>query len=164
MTDQPAPWWHGTRGEWYVVAQGALLALVALGPRQWAGVPTWPAEWSGVSTMVGVALMAGGGLFGALGGAHLGRNLTAVPRPKQDANLVDTGAYAWVRHPIYCGLIVAAFGWALWVNSWLTVGYAVVLAIFFDIKARREERWLSEKFPGYAAYQRRVKKLIPFVY
>jgi protein-S-isoprenylcysteine O-methyltransferase Ste14 len=57
-----------------------------------------------------------------------------------------------------------ALGWALWVTSWLTLGYAMVLFVFFDIKSRREEQWLKAKFSGYAAYQKRARKLIPFVY
>ncbi len=54
--------------------------------------------------------------------------------------------------------------WALVVQSWLTLGYVVALFVFLDAKARREEKWLTERFPGYVAYQRRVRKLIPFVY
>jgi protein-S-isoprenylcysteine O-methyltransferase Ste14 len=49
-------------------------------------------------------------------------------------------------------------------EGWLTIGYAIILLVFFDIKSRREERWLSEKFSGYAAYQKRVRKLIPLLY
>jgi protein-S-isoprenylcysteine O-methyltransferase Ste14 len=94
----------------------------------------------------------------------LGHNLTPLPRPKDDATLVVTGAYRLVRHPIYSGLTAMAFGWGMWVHGWLTLGYALLLFAFFDLKSRREERWLMEKFPDYAAYQRRVRKLIPFVY
>ena len=46
----------------------------------------------------------------------------------------------------------------------MTLIYAGVLLAFFDVKSRREERWLTEKFPDYAAYRTRVHKLIPFVY
>lgn len=46
----------------------------------------------------------------------------------------------------------------------LTLGYAAALFIFFDIKSRREEMWLKEKYADYAAYQMRVHRLIPFIY
>ncbi len=46
----------------------------------------------------------------------------------------------------------------------LTAMYAIVLLLFLDVKSRREERWLSAKYPAYAVYQKRVHKLIPFVY
>jgi protein-S-isoprenylcysteine O-methyltransferase Ste14 len=55
------------------------------------------------------------------------------------------------------------FGWALFVQGWLTLGYAALLAVFFDIKSRREEKWLMAKYVGYAGNQKRVRKLIPFV-
>ncbi len=42
--------------------------------------------------------------------------------------------------------------------------YVAALFVLLDVKSRREERWLVEKFPEYPAYQRRVRKLIPFVY
>ena len=81
-----------------------------------------------------------------------------------DATLIESGLYGWVRHPIYCGLILAAFGWGLLVQGWLTLLWAAVLLIFFDIKSRREEAWLLARFPAYADYRRRVRKLIPFIY
>jgi protein-S-isoprenylcysteine O-methyltransferase Ste14 len=90
--------------------------------------------------------------------------LTPLPYPKEGATLIQTGPYAVVRHPMYGGGLVLAFGWALLVHSWLTVGYVIVLFVFLDLKSRREESWLKEKFPAYGDYQQRVRKLIPFVY
>jgi protein-S-isoprenylcysteine O-methyltransferase Ste14 len=87
-----------------------------------------------------------------------------LPFPKDGADLVQTGPFALVRHPMYSGGLVLAVGWALCVQSWLTLGYAIALFVFLDAKSRREERWLAEKFPAYASYRRRVRKLIPFVY
>jgi protein-S-isoprenylcysteine O-methyltransferase Ste14 len=60
--------------------------------------------------------------------------------------------------------VFAAFGWDLRANASLTLGYALVLFVVFDIKSRREERWLADKFPEYAAYQRRGRKLVPWMY
>ena len=78
--------------------------------------------------------------------------------------LIESGLYAWVRHPIYCGIILAAFGWALYVQGALSLLWAALLVVFFDIKSRREEAWLAARFPAYADYRRRVRKLIPFIY
>jgi protein-S-isoprenylcysteine O-methyltransferase Ste14 len=50
------------------------------------------------------------------------------------------------------------------IHGSLTLGYAVALAVFLDVKSRREERWLSARYPEYAGYRTRVPKLIPFVY
>ena len=117
-----------------------------------------------VSMVVGGALFALGFVVSIIAVFHLGSNLTPLPHPKDDASLVLTGLYRLVRHPIYFGVILMAFGWALLVQGWLTLAYAVVLAVFFDIKTRREEIWLARRFPQYAEYRTRVKKLIPFVY
>ncbi len=58
----------------------------------------------------------------------------------------------------------AFLGWALKLHSTPALVYSLLLFIILDIKARAEERWLMEKFPEYAAYRRRVRRLIPFIY
>jgi len=157
-------WWKNQRGEWYVIVQVFLFALVLFGPRELPGLPRWGTPAATATLIAGALLIVAGGALGATGLLNLGRNLTPLPHPKDDATLVQSGAYAIVRHPIYSGLILGALGWALVVASWLTLAYAVILFMFFDIKSRREERWLAGKFADYAAYQRRVRKLLPWVY
>ncbi len=92
-------------------------------------------------------MIAGGALFVA-GLIHLGRGVTPLPYPKDGADLIRTGPYAIVRHPMYSGGLGLGLGWALYVQGWLTLGYAVALFVFLDAKSRREERWLAEKFPA----------------
>ena len=157
-------WWKGARGEWYVVVQAVLFVLIAFGPRTCPGLPGWPRSATQVARVVGIVLMVlGSGLLLAAF-ARLGRNLTPLPYPKVGGHLVDTGAYRLVRHPMYSGSLALAFGWALGVHGVLTLGYAGLLFILFDLKSRREERWLAAKFPAYADYQKRVRRLIPFTY
>jgi protein-S-isoprenylcysteine O-methyltransferase Ste14 len=158
------PWWKGSRGEWYVVVQVVLIVLVFLGPRSVGGLPSWPFPLPHAGPIAGAVLMAGGGILFLAGLVRLGRALTPLPYPKDEAALVQTGPFALVRHPMYGGGLLLALGWALWARSWLTLGYVAVLFVFLDVKSRREERWLPAKFPAYAAYQRRVRKLLPFVY
>ncbi len=173
VTDSPtatsstglSPWWKGMRGEWLAVLQVLLMALVMFGPRAWPriGLATLPlpTAWSAL----GYALMiVGGGLLFA-GLASLGRrNITPLPYPRRDGELKETGAYSLVRHPMYGGGVIFALGWAIWVRGSLTLVYALALFVFVDFKSRREEQWLGAKFPGYAAYQARVRRLIPFLY
>jgi len=159
-----AAWWKGRRGEWYVVAQVLLIALIAVGPRSWNGRPSWPFPGGAAVSIVGVALLVGGLGLAAVGIASLGASLTPLPYLAEGAVLRETGVYGLVRHPMYSGVILAAIGWALVQRGWLTMVYVFAGWLFIEVKVRREEKWLLERFPGYAAYQRRVRKLIPFVY
>ncbi len=156
--------WVGKRGEGYVIVQFVLFGVIFVAPfgtRQWAG---WPWPYNVVSQILGLILAAAGLLLAMVGVLSLGGNLTAVPRPKENAHMVAHGAYRLVRHPIYSGIISGAVGWGLVHNSLITLLLALVLLAFFDVKSRREEQWLAERYEEYAAYQKRVRKLIPFIY
>jgi protein-S-isoprenylcysteine O-methyltransferase Ste14 len=155
------PWYRNARGEWYVLAQAVLLPLVVFGPRTLPIFPGWDGDWAGI--VGGVLLAAGLGLVLA-GAVWLGRNLTPFACPRAGSVLLERGPYRLVRHPIYAGLFLGALGWAFLVRGWLTLGWALLLLLLLDRKASLEERWLTGNFPGYAAYRRRVRKLIPFLY
>lgn len=156
MTRLPA---LGPRGEGWVLIQGVLLVLVATAG--WALGPDWsgPLRFAGI--IVGTLLIAGGALLGVRAVADLGTALTPLPMPRDDAQLIETGAYALVRHPIYGGLILAAFGWAIVQASIIAVALAAALAAFFRLKSAREEAWLVTQFPGYPAYRARTPRFIP---
>jgi protein-S-isoprenylcysteine O-methyltransferase Ste14 len=152
---------RNTRGEWWVVGQGVLIGAVLLAPLLGERGFRWSATRSALGALVSLIGLAGV----ALGAIGLGeRNLTPFPRPRDEGALVEGGVFSVVRHPIYSGFSLAAFGWSLMWSSLAAFIAAVVLFAFFDFKARREEAWLVEKFPRYEAYRSRVRKLIPFVY
>ncbi len=155
-----APWWRGTRGEWWVVGQGVLMATVVFAPPAWR----WAAPARALWIALGVGLVAVGLGFAVRAMRDLGPNLSPLPRPRRDAVLVTTGAFARTRHPIYGGMIIAAVGWALWRGSGLHVLLAAVLAVYMSTKASHEEELLRARFDGYAAYRERTKRLIPWVY
>jgi protein-S-isoprenylcysteine O-methyltransferase Ste14 len=151
----------GRRGEGWFVLQlvlfGAIAACGAAGPG-WGG---WPRL---VSTAVGVFLICSGGMLALRGVVDLRENLTPFPRPLTGAHLVDSGAYRLVRHPIYGGLILGATGWGLLTASPLALLGALALAVFFDLKSRREEIWLAEASEDYGTYRARTKRLLPWLY
>ncbi|HSL20112.1 MAG TPA: isoprenylcysteine carboxylmethyltransferase family protein [Vicinamibacterales bacterium] len=155
---------RGSRGEWLVAAQVVLMGLIFLGPRTVLGQPAWPFPFSDACRVIGLVLMLAGGALLFAGGIRLGPALTPLPYPKEGAPLIQTGPFGLVRHPMYGGGLVLALGWALVVQSWLTLALVVALFVFLDVKSRREEQWLLERFPEYSSYQRRVRKLIPFIY
>lgn len=157
------PWWRGQKGEWYVVVQFILFGLIAIAPIL-PGLPRWSAPWSALTLVLGLPLFLSGSVLVLVGLANLGRNLSPLPHPKEDAQMVETGAYKIVRHPIYSGIILGATGYALFTTSLLALILSLILFVFFDLKSRREEKYLAGKFSQYADYQQRVKKLIPFIY
>jgi protein-S-isoprenylcysteine O-methyltransferase Ste14 len=139
-----------------------LLALLAL-----TGIATggaWSAQVAALTMIGGLVSMIAGSTLVGRGLLDLGRNLTPVPRPRDDAALVESGIYSLVRHPIYGGLIAVAFGWGLFVASPLTLMLAVGLALFFDLKSRREESWLRDRYAGYEAYATRTHRFFPRFY
>lgn len=150
----------GARGEGWVAVQVVLIVAVVL-----TGLlgPAWNG-WPRVATLViGLSLIAGGLWLSGRGVVDLRAALTPLPYPRDDAELVMTGAYRWVRHPIYGGLVLAAFGWGLATASPPALALAVGLLGFFELKARREEAWLVERFPDYSAYRARTRRLIPWI-
>ena len=156
-----AGWWQNTRGEAYVAAQVVLMGLAAVAP----AFDPWRLGGPALAyQLAGWILGLTGALLAFAGFVSLGRNLTPLPKPREGGELVESGAYRLVRHPIYAGLALVGFGWALAWRSPLAFALAFALFAFFDIKSRREERWLLEAYPGYDGYRRRVKKLLPFIY
>jgi protein-S-isoprenylcysteine O-methyltransferase Ste14 len=156
----------GTRGEWYVVFQFILLAMIVLAPlAPWRLLPVTEGLWLRAMQVVGLLLLLAGVGVANAGLISLGwRNLTALPYPRPGAELVVSGAYRWVRHPIYSGVILGAIGWSLMVNNILALALTAVLIFFLDLKSRQEEVWLRQRYPAYADYQERVPKLIPWLY
>ncbi|MCX6028616.1 MAG: isoprenylcysteine carboxylmethyltransferase family protein [Chloroflexi bacterium] len=146
------------RGELWFLVQLLLFALIFFLPRvELFPFPFW-------LRILGLAIIAVGGVFGTGGVLALGRNFSPYPKPIEGGALVTTGVYGIVRHPIYTGLILGTLGWGIFRENLLGAALAVVLFVFFDLKSRREERWLVEAYAGYADYRRRVKKLAPWVY
>ena len=101
---------------------------------------------------------------GAAGLAAQGRRLTPFPMPRADARLIQSGIYRLIRHPLYACNLGAFFGWALFRSS-VPAGVAGLAGLlFFILKARREEAWLRNISPGYAEYEKHVKRFLPWIY
>lgn len=157
-------WRTGQHGEYWVVAQTLLLlGLLVLPVYRLPGISPTPLAWA-IAQGGAIAL---GGLAAILlgkGVLDLGKSLTPLPYPKADGQLTQTGIYGLVRHPIYSGVVLLVVSLALFQLS-VTHGLAAIaVLLFFNAKASREERWLTEKYADYPTYQTRVKKLIPWIY
>ena len=147
-----------------MVGQGVLLVAVAAMGLLGLGAlpPDSAAGWATV--MLGLAVMAGGLVIGGLALRDLGTNLTAMPHPRADAQFVDAGIYRLIRHPMYAALITTAVGWVLVTTSVPAAVATAALAIWLDLKSRREEAWLLGHYAEYEAYRRRTHRFIPGAY
>jgi protein-S-isoprenylcysteine O-methyltransferase Ste14 len=94
---------------------------------------------------------------------YLGRNWGMPMTKKDEPELVTSGPYRFVRHPIYSGLLLAFLGTALAINVYLLIALGV-MGIYFVYSARVEERLMTSTFPSvYPSYRARTKMLIPFL-
>jgi protein-S-isoprenylcysteine O-methyltransferase Ste14 len=144
------------------VVIGALLLVVPRQPLHWLDArlipPTIAAYW------LGFVIVAAGLGFAVWARVHLGRNWSATVTVKQDHELIRTGPYGVVRHPIYTGILLAVLGTALAIGEWRGLIAFVLFTVGFVIKLKAEERFMNETFgEQYARYRAEVPTLIPFV-
>jgi protein-S-isoprenylcysteine O-methyltransferase Ste14 len=113
--------------------------------------------------LVGLTLCTLGVALAVWARLHLGRNWGPPMSHKADPELVTSGPYALIRHPIYTGFILAALGSAIGENPfWFLL--LIVFGGYFIASARREEKLMIEQFPDrYPAYMARTHMLLPFV-
>jgi protein-S-isoprenylcysteine O-methyltransferase Ste14 len=143
---------------WLLIAPGAA-ALHGLGAR------FLPSSAAPLAFGIGAALTAMGLSFAVWARRRLGRNWSATVTLKLEHELVTSGPYALVRHPIYTGLLLAFAGSALAQGEWRGVVATALAFVALWRKLRLEERWMAERFgAAYVAYRRRVKALVPLVF
>jgi protein-S-isoprenylcysteine O-methyltransferase Ste14 len=153
--------WRGGFGLRLVVV--LLIATVLRSPwlREFLAQTQRSASQSSLLGWAGVALCAIG--FGLAINArwHLGRNWGMPMSRKEHPELVTSGPYAYIRHPIYTGLILAMLGSAIGVNIYWAL-MLIPVGAYFVLSARQEESVMLQQFPEqYAAYMARTGMLVP---
>jgi protein-S-isoprenylcysteine O-methyltransferase Ste14 len=144
-----------------------LIAIVLLSttriPLRWLYLPLWSSGfWP---FWLGAALTVAGILFAVWAREHLGRNWSRSVTIKQGHELITTGPYAVVRHPIYTGILTGFLGMAIAISQ--LRGFIVLVLIFlaFWIKLRMEEKWMRSQFgETYAAYVRQTAAVVPYLF
>jgi protein-S-isoprenylcysteine O-methyltransferase Ste14 len=144
--------------KYYALAQTALLILfgfaVLMSPRNHTFV------WAS-AVIIGNVLCGVGLVIIALAFASLRGAIQIEPEPKPGAQLVETGVYKYLRHPIYTGIIFCVIGLFFRQPSiWVAVTGALVIILLF-FKVRFEEKLLLAVYPGYADYRRKTWGLFP---
>jgi protein-S-isoprenylcysteine O-methyltransferase Ste14 len=127
----------------------------------WLAARLWPRSFT--LYCVGVALLAAGLAFAVWARVHLGRNWSGTVTVKEGHELIRSGPYACVRHPIYTGILAAVLGTTIASGSVQAALGLVVIAAALLRKLRIEERFMRETFAGeYERYSAEVPALIPF--
>ena len=123
----------------------------------WSTVPGW------VIVVAGVAFLLSYGLYAEVmrENAYLSRTI----RVQEGQQVVSTGLYGIVRHPMYAVTVVLFFSIPLVLGSWWAVLWFVPYPVLMAVRIRGEERMLERDLPGYAEYKQQVKyRLIPFIW
>jgi protein-S-isoprenylcysteine O-methyltransferase Ste14 len=121
----------------------------------------WPRSF--LLYCVGFALLIAGLAFAIWARVHLGRNWSGAVTVKEGHELIRTGPYGYVRHPIYTGIVAGVIGTAICSGTVRAALGFVIIAVALVRKLRMEEKFMREVFPGqYEQYAAEVPALIPF--
>ncbi|MBT9330543.1 methyltransferase family protein [Paracidobacterium acidisoli] len=144
-----------------------LTAIVLLSinriPLPWLYRQLWP---SGLWPFwIGAAVAVAGLLFAVWARQHLGRNWSHAVTIKQDHELITSGPYALVRHPIYTGILAGFLGTVIALSQVRGVIALALVFLGFWAKFRMEEEWMRSRFgEAYAAYARQTAALVPYLF
>ncbi len=140
----------------------ALFSITRI-PLRWLYLQPWPAGlWP---FWLGAAVMVAGLLFAVWAREHLGSNWSSSVTIKQGHELILTGPYAVVRHPIYTGILAGLLGTAIALSQ--VRGFIAFVLIFLVLwlKLRMEEQWMRSQFgQTYALYAHRTAALVPYLF
>jgi protein-S-isoprenylcysteine O-methyltransferase Ste14 len=155
--------WEGLgdnrRGEWWLMAQLALIAAHLLPP-----MPPPAAlglAWPPGLLLLGWCTFAVGLVLAGQAVRVLGGSLTPLPEPMPGTPLVTSGAYGRCRHPLYQAVLVCSLGVTVALGSLGHLVLLLALALVLSGKARREERRLVELHRGYGAYRANTAAIVP---
>ncbi len=130
-----------------------LLVGLILFPKTTA--PLCPFWWLFIVLSVGVALWT-------FRHNRLG-NFNIVPDIKEGAQLVTSGPYRFIRHPMYSSLFFGTLGVVCYLSSWLNWLLLALLVVVLYLKAEREERLWCDHHEAYTCYRDGTKRFIPFL-
>jgi protein-S-isoprenylcysteine O-methyltransferase Ste14 len=112
--------------------------------------------------MLGAILTAAGVAFAIWARRHIGKNWSAQVTIRQEHELIRSGPYARIRHPIYTGLLLAVAATAIAIGEYRAIVAFAVIAIGFVVKAKREEAFLATQFgPAFDEHRRQTGFFLP---
>ena len=146
-----------------LIVPAALLMTVRARCLPWLGARFLPD--TSIVYLLGLLLVMAGLAFAVWARVYLGRNWSGTVTVKENHELIRSGPYAIVRHPIYTGLLLAMLGTAIVLGEWRGLLSFCFLSAAFWFKLRREERFMADSFPDtYPSYRAQVSALIPLLH
>ncbi len=114
---------------------------------------------------IGLFMTIAGVMFAIWARVTLGRNWSGIVTVKQNHELIRTGPYAWVRHPIYTGITIAVIGTVIFDGELRSIILFVAILLALTHKMKIEEQFMTEQFGSeYARYRQKTKALVPFLW
>lgn len=144
-----------------------LVALALMGPGEWYGDSMLRenfVEHTNTIGLIGLSLAAIGAGVALWSRIMLGKNWSLAVQQKEDHELIKTGPYKIVRHPIYSGLLILFIGHGLIVGDYRAILAVIIVFISFWLKLKKEEAVLTHAFgERYLRYKKETKAIIPFI-
>lgn len=166
VNDQKANLRHESRASWLVHNVPIIVTFFLVGlPRLPGGFLSGRfLRWHPANFWIGASLVLAGLGLVTYARLALKGNWSITVEVKQRHELICSGPYRWVRHPIYTGLLLAFAGTALTIGQWRGIVGVLIVYMTLRLKSRVEERYMLETFGDrYRQYQREVPALVPFL-
>ena len=144
-----------------------MITIYLLGPGEWFG-HTWFrqnfVEHTNLVGMIGLSISILGGIVACWARYMLGKNWSLSIQQKENHELIQSGIYKVIRHPIYTGLLLLFIGNAIIVGDNRAIIAIILVFVALWLKLRKEEKLLTDVFGNqYTTYKSHTKALIPFI-
>ena len=147
-----------SKGEWYFISQ-ILLILLHFIP-SYPKIENIPSLINNLLQIIGLTISSKGLIISMQALKDLGKNLTPLPYPMNDSNLIKNNSYKKTRHPLYKGLLFISLGVCIFSSSLIHLFLFFLLVETLRRKALKEEERLKIKFPEYEKYIKEVPAII----
>lgn len=128
-----------------------------------AGIIIFPVSSTPFTLLIGALMMTGGLwlVIAAIREHRINGGVNITPVPRERGQMLHTGLYTRIRHPIYTGVMLAGVGAGVFHGHYIPLMIALILIPFFTIKTFVEESYLRATYPDYAAYANRTGRFLP---
>ncbi len=147
-----------SKGEWYLFSQILLILLHLIPPYPKIQNIEFPINI--FFNFIGLVISIQGLIFSIKAFIDLGNNLTPLPYPMDESNLIKDNSYKNSRHPLYKGILFISLGICIFSLSLIHLLLFFILAYILKRKALKEEERLKIKFPEYKTYIKEVPAMI----